>query len=167
MFGRGLSEVANGDILKGVERMSPKVMRDILRAARYYNEGLVNNAGDTVIPADEMGVGQIFAQAMGLQPDQISRFYQGQAAIKGAQNFARDRRSELMRRFTEARDRSGVLKEVQEFNRAYPSMRITRSTLIRGAQSRREREARYDRYGANIDDTESRDFAKYGDPYNF
>lgn len=60
---------------------------------------------------------------------------------------------------------SETMREVAEFNRAYPSMRITRSTLIRGARGQVERETRYQQYGANIDDKEATDFGPYADPY--
>lgn len=164
-WGDALNKIASGDVYRGVEQGMPKIVRDVMRAGRYYNDGLVNNNGDTVIPARDLSFGESFLQGIGFQPDEVSRFYQGQAAIKGAQGYARDWRERLIRRFVEGGAGNDVLREVLEFNRAYPSLRITRSTLIRSARGQLEREKRYRRYGANIDDQETRGFAEYGEPY--
>lgn len=164
-WGNALGKMADGEIYRGAEQAMPKILRDVMRAGRYYNEGLVNNAGDTVIPTEDLSFAEVFLQGIGFSPDEVSRHYQGQAAIKGAQGYARDRRESLVREFVEEGNRSDILREVQEFNRAYPSLRISRSTLIRAARSQIERESRYGRYGANIDDKEARDFKDYGKPY--
>jgi hypothetical protein len=164
-WGNALGKIASGDVYRGIEQGMPKIVRDGMRAGRYYNDGLVNNAGDTVIPAKDLSFGEIFLQGIGFQPDEVSKFYQGQAAIKGAQGYARDRRERLIRRYIDEGADGDVLREVLEFNRAFPSLKITRSTLIRGARSQIERETRYGRYGANIDEQEARDFAEYGEPY--
>lgn len=164
-WGSALGKMADGEIYRGAEQAMPKILRDVMRAGRYYNEGLVNNAGDTVIPTEDLSFAEVFLQGIGFSPDEVSRYYQGQAAIKGAQGYARDRRESLVREFVEEGKRSDILREVQEFNRAYPSLRISRSTLIRAARSQIERESRYGRYGANIDEREARDFAEYGGPF--
>ena len=164
-WGNAAGKIMNGDVFRGIEQASPKIGRDFLRSIRYYNDGLVNNAGDTVIDAKDMSFGEVFLQGIGFAPNQVSQYYQGQAAIKGAQGYARDRRENLIRSFVEDGPQSETMREVMEFNRAYPSLRITRSTLIRGARAQVERESRYDRYGANIDEKETRDFGRYGEPY--
>lgn len=164
-WGNSLGRFANGEIYRGVEGAMPKIFRDVMRAGRYYNEGLVNRAGDTVIPTEDLSFGEVFLQGIGFSPDDVSKYYQGQAAIKGAQGYARDRREALIKQFVQDGSSSEALKEVREFNRFYPSLRITRSTLIRGARAQIERERRYGRYGANIDEKEARDFGRYGDPY--
>jgi hypothetical protein len=164
-WGNALGKVAEGDIYRGAEQAMPKIFRDVMRAGRYYNEGLVNNAGDTVIDTKDFSFGEVFLQGIGFSPDEVSKYYQGQAAIKGAQGYARDRRDRLVKQFVEEGSSSEIIREVRDFNRAYPSLRITRSTLIRGARAQLEREGKYRRYGANIDDKEARDFERYGDPY--
>ena len=161
-WGSALNKVAKGDIFRGVEQASPKILRDALRSVRYYNEGLVNNAGDSVIDAKDMSFFEVFLQGIGFSPDEVSQFYSSQTAIKGAQGYARDRREGLVRSFVDDGMSEGIMRDVLEFNRAYPSLRITRSTLIRGARSRIERESRYRQYGANIDEKQARDFADYG-----
>ena len=160
-----IDKMASGDVMRGIEQASPKILRDAIRSVRYYNDGLVNNAGDTVIDAKDMSFAEVFLQGIGFSPDEVSQFYSSQAAIKGAQGYARDRRQSIITGFVKDGMNADTMREVMEFNRAYPSLRITRSSLIRGARSAVERESRYRRYGANIDEKQATDFASYGEPY--
>jgi len=165
---RGLQDIAQGDLLRGIERGSPKILRDVLRTGRYWNEGLVNNAGDTVIRGDGLGARDLFLQALGVQPYSVSQFYQGQQAIKDTERYYRDRKSDILKAFRTAStpdERAEVLRNVADFNRNNPALAITRSALIQSVTSKYEREARYQRYGANIDEKAATQFAKEGDPY--
>ena len=165
---RGLQDIAQGDVVRGIERGSPKILRDVLRTGRYWREGLVNNAGDTVIPGEDLSIGDLFLQSLGIQPSRVSRFYAGQQAIKDAERYYRDRKSDILKDFRTAgtaEERSAVLSRVREFNRNNPALAITRSALIQSVVSRKEREARYRRYGANIDEKAATQFAQEGDPY--
>ena len=164
---RGMSRVADGDIMRGIEQMSPKIARDFLRSIRYYNEGLVNNAGDTVISTSEMGYGQIVPQIFGFAPTKVAQFYEGQNAIKDAETFARDRKKELLKQFrlSEPAERRQVMSEVRNFNRAFPMERITHSALLSNVKGKKTRESRFRRYGANIDERKARFYERYGDPY--
>jgi hypothetical protein len=164
-WGNALGKVAQGDVYRGVEQGMPKFLRDALRANRYYNEGLVNNAGDTVISTKDLSFWDTFLQGVGFSPDKVSKFYQGQAAVKGAQGYARDRRERIIRQFVDDGPTSTVMFDLREFNRQFPSLALTRSTLIRAARAQVEREARYKRFGANIDEREAADFAEYADPF--
>lgn len=165
---RGIGKVARGDVMKGVEQMSPKIARDAIRSVRYYNEGLVNNAGDTVIPADEMSIPEVVAQFFGFAPTDISQHYAAQSAIKGAERYTVARKSDLMRRYRLAdssSERRDVRDDIREFNRSNPAERITHSALIQNRRAKREREASYRRYGANIDERKARQYEKYGRAY--
>ena len=164
---RGMSRVADGDIMRGIEQMSPKIARDFLRSIRYYNEGLVNNAGDTVIPTSEMGFGKIVPQILGFAPTDVAQFYEAQNAIKDAESYARDRKEELLKQFrlSDPAERRQVMSEVRRFNRGNPQERITYSALLSNIKGKKTRESRFRRYGANIDERKARFYERYGDPY--
>lgn len=166
-FGRGLQYIGSGDIAKGLEMFSPKFLRDILRAGRLATDGLVNNAGDQVLDTGDLGFVDVALQAIGFTPTTMSQFYQGQAAIKDAEAYVRQRKSRLLREFRTAdyADRAAIVRQVIEFNRAYPQEAITRSSLLRNVRSRAEREAQYRRYGAAIDDRKAALYRGYGEPY--
>ena len=164
---RGIGKITDGDIMRGVEQMSPKIARDFLRSIRYANEGLVNNAGDTVIPASEMSYYEIATQSLGFAPTEIGQFYEAQNAIKDAETYARNRKEDLLKQFRLANpaERRAVMSEVRDFNKANPQERITYSALLSNIKGKKTRESRFRRYGANIDERKARFYERYGDPY--
>jgi hypothetical protein len=167
-FATGVGKIMDGEPYRGIETMSPKIVRDAMRAGRYYNEGLVNNAGDTVIEAGEMGINDIIAQSFGFQPSQVSQHYSAQTAIKDAERHAIGRRGELMRRFRDAdsnTERRKLRQEIREFNVGNPQERITASALLKNRRAQRVRERRFQRYGANVSDKKARYYKRYADPY--
>lgn len=167
-FATGAGKIMDGDVYRGVETMMPKIFRDGLRAGRYYNEGLVNNAGDTVIEADEMSTWNVIAQAFGFQPAKVSQHYTAQQAMKDVEQHLVGRRGELMRLFRIAdsqAERRDVMREIRAFNLRNPQERISPSQLRRNIRAQRQREQRYRRYGANISERKARAYQKYGEPY--
>jgi DNA-binding ferritin-like protein (Dps family) len=166
-FGRGAQYIGSGDFAKAVESFSPKFLRDIVRAGRFATDGLVNNAGDQVLDTGDLGFVDVALQAVGFTPTTTSQFYQGQAAIKDVEGYVRQRKTRLLKEFRTAmpNDRAGIIRQVVEFNRAYPQEAITRSSLLRNLKSKYEREAQYSRYGAAIDDRKAQLYQGYGEPY--
>lgn len=164
-FYRGTQHLASGDYQKAVESFTPKLFRDIVRAGRLASDGLVNNAGDTVVSTADLSFLDVALQAVGFTPTTTTQFYEGQAAIKDVERYVRQRKSKLLKDFRTSDDRAAVLREVQEFNRAYPQEAITRSALLRNLQSQAERESQYKRYGAAIDDRKAALYRGYGEPY--
>ena len=152
---RAMGDIANGDVARGVERVAPKVVRDMFKTYRYATEGVVNNARDTVIDSSGIPPTQLFLQSLGFGAAEVDKFYNRQAVIKDKERYGADRRDTLVARYVSARtaeDRKEALREVMEFNRAFPAARVTQSTLLRSVQSSRERERSYRRYGANLRD---------------
>ncbi|KKM78658.1 hypothetical protein LCGC14_1357750, partial [marine sediment metagenome] len=165
---RGIQHMYEGRYEKALEMASPKILRDIVRTHRYWNEGLVNNAGDTVIDGEGIGYHELFLQAMGISPIQVSKYYAGQAAIKDKEIYFRDRKSDILKAFRVAKtptELADALRQVKEFNRRNPAIFITRSALISSKRSKLERQARYRRFGANIDERAATQFAQEADPY--
>lgn len=160
--------VVNGEWDRAAKSVLPKIGKDIFKFYQYANEGLVNNSGDTVLPAGEIPPNQLFLQALGFQPEAVSRFYSRQSAIKDAERAVETRRNNLLQQYRSADDaaeRREVLAEITEFNRRNPAARITRSSLLRAVRSKAERELRYRRYGANIRDEEAAAYSQYGRAY--
>lgn len=166
---RGTQHFIDGNYQKAIESVSPKILRDIIRTQRYWNEGLVNNAGDTVIASEGLSPNDLFLQALGIQPIKISKFYTGQAAIKDKEIYFREKKSDILKDFREAvgnpEAMAAVMRNVAEFNRRNPAIPITRSALVQSAFGQKKREARYRLYGANIDEKAARQFAIEAAPY--
>ena len=164
----GLGKIADGEWERGIEQMAPKLFRDMLRAGRYANEGLVNRAGDTVIPSKDISPWQLALQYMGFAPEQVSRFYAGQQAMKTVETFVRQRKAELLKQFRTAKtanERMEARKAIREFNKKYRYDPIRASSLRSTVKSKIQRERSYQRYGAAIDANKARQYKGFGEPY--
>ncbi len=168
-LGRGVQHFFAGNYRRAIESASPKILRDVVRTTRYWDEGLVNRAGDTVIESEGISAWSLALQSMGVQPVVVSKFYSGQSAIKDKEIYFRERKSDILRDFRAAVGNpaamASVLRNVGEFNRNNPAIAITRSALVQSAYGKAEREARYRRYGANIDEKAATIFAEEAHPY--
>ena len=119
----------------------------------YSTDGIVNNAGDTIIQTDGVSAWQVFLQSIGFQPSEVSEFYSRQALQKDTEALGEDRRNGLLRRFRNATTieaRNRILVEVAAHAKAFPAAAITRSSLIRAVTAKAEREAGVENYGAAL-----------------
>lgn len=150
---RASQYMMEGEFYRGIETAMPKFGRDIMRAIRYSTDGIVNNAGDTIIQTDGVSPWQVFLQTMGFQPSEVAEFYSRQALQKDTETLGEDRRNSLLKRFRNATTieaRNRVLAEVAEFNKAFPAAAVTRSSLLRAVTAKAEREAGFENYGSAL-----------------
>lgn len=128
----------------------------------------MNSQGDTVIDASQMSLAEVLAQSVGFAPTDVSDFYDAQAAMKGAETFAKKRRERLLKDFRTAKsgtERMKVLREIRGFNRGNRQEAIEADTLWSTWEAKFQREFRYRRLGANIDEEKARFYREYGAPY--
>lgn len=71
----GPDHFKNGDIGRAVESMTPKAIRDIMQAHRWNESGLTTKRGDVLIPAEELGVGDLLWKAIGVAPTDVTKMY--------------------------------------------------------------------------------------------
>ncbi len=164
----GLGNIASGDVQRGLEKMVPKFARDISKAQRFLTEGLVNNAGDTVVDTSKMGYWDAAMQAIGFGPLSQSQFYAGQSAMKDTERFVKARKSALLKEYrnaTSGAERSAIRKEIRAYNKRYRLEMIDVNSLKTTKKSKSLRERQYDRYGASIDRKKIRQYSEYGEPY--
>lgn len=167
-WGQGAAKIVDGEWQRGVEQMAPKLFRDMMRSVRYAQEGLVNRAGDTVIPTRDMSPWQTALQFIGFAPESVSRFYAGQGAMKYTEGFVRSRKAELLKAYRTAEspnERMRIRKEIREFNRRYRYDPIKGSALSSTRKSKVQRERGYQRHGAALDAKKAKQYQEYGDPY--
>jgi hypothetical protein len=152
-FWKGAQYMQEGQVAKGMEAFMPKAAKDVAKMIRYSSEGLTDATGKEIIGADKLSPWQLFAQSVGFQPAQVSEAYARRAAIKDAQGHDADRRSTLLRRFQNAGtadERDGVISDIRDFNKANPMAGISRSQLLKSAQSFKERAQRSSLYGVDL-----------------
>lgn len=141
-----------GDADKAWEKLLPKLGRDVVRATRYWQEGMVDNTGKTVIGANEMSPWEIFLTSMGFQPSQIAETYARNSRAREAEAFVSRRKAEISAAYRKARSTgeiNSVMADLREFNRRFPQDRITMSQLLRGMRAMRKSEMNIQRYGVD------------------
>lgn len=146
---RGLDYLSRNEYRRGLESLTPKFVRDLIRASRMGDEGLVDYNGNKIVGAEKFGPGEALAQMLGFQPRITARSYEARTAQTQTETALRDRRKKLMQMWRDAEDQPGFFRdEIQSFNRTNPDFRINRGDLIksRNEQRRRERETKAGAY---------------------
>jgi hypothetical protein len=141
----GLVDLANGNGLKGIEKLVPvKELKDALRTYRYSTEGLTDKRGNVVLPPEKFDAWDLSLRGMGFTPTIESEYYAANAAMQNAKQAATDVRNGLLARYAQAKvageDTSEISQKVSEFNDRHPEqgVRITMSNLLQATQARRK-----------------------------
>ena len=139
---RGMQQINEGNVSRGVETMLPNILKDQFQAYRYATEGVMTLSGDPVL--DEVSTYETFLTAIGFTPSNVARQYKENNEIKGAETRINNRRKRILGRFALAlnNDDFGALDEIyddiESFNSEFPEYPITGETLTRSIRSRQQ-----------------------------
>ncbi len=163
----GLKDFSEGDTIRGLERMTPKGMRDILRAFRYASEGVKDTYGNQIMAPADISPVELFLQSIGFTPADISQMYQRRGFVKEAQMFFEGRRTKLLEQYNRASPaerRELLAGPIREYNQAVPAAndRITMDTLLKSTKAKREQSARAVVSGGVVLDKSERPYLRYG-----
>ncbi|HFF3032057.1 TPA: PLxRFG domain-containing protein [Stenotrophomonas maltophilia] len=142
----GKQQVDEGHIMRGVETMLPKGLKDMIKAGRYATQGVNTLRGDPVVA--DLSPWEILLQANGFAPEKVSRQYETTRALKNYEQHILDRRKSLVNAFAmalrngDAGDRASVLVKIRDFNRVNPELAITSSGLQQSIKNRARYSAR-------------------------
>lgn len=142
----GKQHVDEGHIMRGVETMLPKGLKDMIKAGRYATQGVNTLRGDPVV--EDLSPWEILLQANGFAPEKVSRQYETTRALKNYEQHILDRRKSLVNAFAmalrngDASDRASVLSKIGAFNKANPELAITSSGLQQSIKNRARYSAR-------------------------
>ncbi len=142
----GKQQVDEGHIMRGVETMLPKGLKDMIKAGRYATQGVNTLRGDPVV--EDLSPWEILLQANGFAPEKVSRQYETTRALKNYEQHILDRRKSLVNAFAmalrngDASDRASVLSKIGAFNKANPELAITSSGLQQSIKNRARYSAR-------------------------
>ena len=110
------------------------------KAARYWKEGATTGRGDPIV--EDFSGWELFWQANGFAPAELSDQYQRNRALKNAERHVLDRRAGLLNAYALARKHDDremmgeVMAQVRAFNRRWPAKAITFETIRSSMQSR-------------------------------
>ncbi|WP_414609728.1 PLxRFG domain-containing protein [Stenotrophomonas pavanii] len=142
----GKQQVDEGHIMRGVETMLPKGLKDMIKAGRYATQGVNTLRGDPVV--EDLSPWEVLLQANGFAPEKVSRQYETTRALKNYEQHILDRRKSLVNAFAMAlrngdgSDRASVLRKIGDFNKANPELAITSSGLQQSIKNRARYSAR-------------------------
>lgn len=151
-IGAAGSALASGDLEhvdRGIEKMTPKALRDIMRAYRFSTEGALTQhiPQDVLVSKEEFGGVDLVWQAIGFTPARLTMQYEQNSALRRAEKAITDRRQRVINAYQFAAfngDKAGLeeaLEMVSKFNASNPSLAIGLDTLKGGATSRMTRSA--------------------------
>jgi len=153
----GVVAVANGDVLKGMEKIIPiKAVKDALRTYRYSDEGMTDKRGNVILAPEKFDTWDLALRGMGFTPTKEAEYYEANAALQAAKTAATDVRTRLLREYSEAKlkgeSTETVDAKIAEFNDRHPEkgVKIDFSTKLKSVQARRKMAAERTESGVRV-----------------
>ncbi|WP_238368293.1 PLxRFG domain-containing protein [Mesobacterium pallidum] len=136
---RGVQKIMDGEVVRGIETMAPKFIRDIIKSGRYYGEGVTTYNGDPIL--DEVAMHQVIIQALGFTPAQISERYDQNGRMKNKERRITDSRKNVLREATTSIIDTGqvsraAMRSIDAWNRENPDYPITGESVKQSLSSR-------------------------------
>jgi len=158
-FADAYDAYALGDYQKMLDRMLPAVVRNLVVANRYADEGMKTGRGVELVGKDDVKTGELIGQAIGFRPDILASTQGPAFKLSGIEQKINNQRSLLLNKldFQRRKDTDeGDAKfddiidtEVSKFNDKYPSYRLNRDTINESLKKRAEQRAT-SRAGVNV-----------------
>lgn len=150
----GAQLIGEGHVYRGIEKMAPKVLRDLLKSGRYASEGAQTLKGDPLV--EDLTAGELLGQALGFTPARLGERYDENNATMNREKRIEDRRKDITGRLAQSRidaakaQQAGdadtyakaqarfeeALAQARRFNEKNPAAGITGKTVGRSIQSR-------------------------------
>jgi hypothetical protein len=146
---RGIGQVAEGDVYKGMENMLPSGFKKLMQAIRYKSEGYTNAKGDVLLSPDEISYLDALWQGIGLRSSDIARFQEAQSRKFKTEEFFTNKTAELNKRYTKAyksKDNAEMravrtdFEELQNLRAQYGLKRQPVSNLLKQPREQAKRE---------------------------
>lgn len=152
VFGRGIPALAEGEVVRGVEALTPKFVRDVVRTGRFATEGATTRNGDTLI--EDVSPWELMLQANGFTPARLAERYDMNTRLKNKEKEITDERKDLHRAASDAIKEGQpipekVMDKIRDFNRRFPEYPITGDTIKQSYRGRM-RAAERNEFGVSL-----------------
>ena len=158
-----VSRFEQGDWAKGVEKLVPKSLSDVIRAGRYATQGMTDNKGEEILGPEEISAWNIALRAAGTAAVQETNYYEGSAAKKNTEQAVTDRKTRISHQFSAALrdgDMGNVRDKIEEFNADHPAMAIKpKDEMAWRKAARRSAGQRDDATGIKFDPKRDKNYA--------
>jgi hypothetical protein len=126
----------NGDYQKGVEKMSPALIRNFILTHKYATEGAKDNKGAQILSKDAFTTGELVGQAIGFRSDLLANTQNVTFKLIGIQQRIENERQKLFDNIDREYRKQNfkaynqlITKDLVEFNKKYPSFKIEADQL--------------------------------------
>ncbi|EJL6538989.1 PLxRFG domain-containing protein [Vibrio cholerae] len=134
-WAQGLADISNDQFARGIERIPPKAIKDVLKTARYINEGGVTTKnGDEIV--SDLTAFELLGQASGFSIGRSNLQYDENNAIKNYETFIVKRRQSLMNayytayRLKDGEAMKAMMVKIRKFNQSQYGKRNPITTEI-------------------------------------
>lgn len=134
-WAQGLADISNDQFARGIERIPPKAIKDVLKTARYINEGGVTTKnGDEIV--SDLTAFELLGQASGFAIGRANLQYDENNAIKNYETFIVKRRQSLMNayytayRLKDGEAMKAMMVKIRKFNQSQYGKRNPITTEI-------------------------------------
>lgn len=145
---KGVKELNAGFFLRGIEELTPAVLRNGVKSLRYAIEDVRTRDQYKQL---ELDTSETLGQAFGFTPSRVAEMYESTTAVKNKEHRVLNQRKALLERFSRSvTDQDDDAKErtidaIRSFNEREPMFAITSNTLNRSLKSRAQHEAGMER----------------------
>lgn len=145
---KGMTELNGGFFMRGVEELTPAVLRNGVKSLRYTLEGVRTRDEYKQL---ELSTSEELGQVFGFTPARVAEMYESTTAIKNKEHRILNQQKALKDRFARAVDdqdnnaKQRILEDIRGFNERNPIFAITSDTLNRSLKARRQHEAGMER----------------------
>ena len=156
---KGFDQVAEGNMMRGIEAMLPAAIKNIMKGIRYGAEGANTLRGDPVM-GDINGLNAAM-QVLGFAPADLIKAYEENAYIKEREGVITKREKNLLKQYYTAlregdADRMNETRDkLFELGDKYPELGISQDTLNKSVAARDRTSMKmylYDTQGIQIND---------------
>lgn len=143
---KGFDAFAEGNMGSAAEKLMPNAaLRNAISGVRYAVEGKTTKQGEAIVPSEEMGLMDIVARSIGIEPLEVAKTTEAARTAKTHETFINNRHAALLKEFRKALeegDTTEVEAKIEKFNQKYPEKAITGANLSEsvGASSKRKAE---------------------------
>ena len=150
-FADAYDAYAMGDYQKMMERMLPAVVRNLVIANKYADEGMKTGRGVELVGKDDVKTGELIGQAVGFRPDILAATQGPAFKLSGIEQRILNQRSLILNRLdfqhrkeTDVGDdkfQDIIENEVSKFNKKYPSFEIDADVIYESLLKKAEQRA--------------------------
>ena len=137
----------DGDYKKGVLKAAPAGFRNYINTYTYWKEGAKDNKGTEILSRDAFTTGDLIFQAVGFRSDLLANTQYVTFKVIGLEQKILNERTKILNRLDRAYreqdfdDYTKSYKDMDKFNRKYPTYEISSDNLVESLERKQEQRA--------------------------